>query len=84
MVSQVVSSIQDKKESKEHGKPHSTFENVELRVFLEKMIRKHNSPRIWAFSQQVVYNRLPEMGKIQKTGYHCIERLANGKVQKHR
>ena len=56
-VSKVVTSTQDKKEDKEHGKPP------------KKMIRKYKnySPSNWALvSQQAVSNRLLEMGKIQK------------------
>ena len=69
-VSKVVTSTQDKKEVKEHGKPDKKFEDVELQALLDEYDSKAQKQLAeqLGVSQQAVFNRLREMGKIQNTG----------------
>ena len=69
-VSKVMISTQDKKEDKEHRKLVRKFEDVELQAFLDEkdlQTQKQLAEQL-DVSQQTVFNRPREMGKIQKTG----------------
>ena len=69
-VSKVVTSTQEKREDKEHGKPPKIFEDVELQVLLDEddSQAQKQLDKQFGVSQQAVFKRLREMGKIQKTG----------------
>ena len=61
-VSKVATSIQDKKKDEERGKQPRKFEDVDGDLSTQKPLAEQ-----LGVNQQAVFNRLREMGKIQKT-----------------
>ena len=65
-ISKVVTSTQDKKEDKEHGKSPKQFEDMELQALLDEddsETQKQLAEQL-GVGQQGVFNRTREMGKI--------------------
>ena len=82
-VSKVVTSTQDKKEDKEHGKPPKQFENVESLDEDDSQTQKQLADQL-GVSQKAVSNRPREMGKIQKTSRWVSHELDDRQMEKRK
>ena len=68
---------------KEHGKPSWKFENLELLDEDDSQTQKQLTEQL-GVSQQVVYNRLREMGKIRNNGRWVSHELNDRKMEKRK
>ena len=79
-----MTSTQNKKEDKEHGKPPKTFEDVELQALLDEDVpqtQKQLAEQL-GVSQKAASNRPGEMKKIQKTGRWVPHKLNDRQMEK--